>query len=214
MKTENILREVIAKEIYSKINLKQAFEILLKNKNWKNIVKDYFSSKKDAGIKSILISAAIALLIQTFNASSAEELISKIETKIEQQIPEDSLVNKIEKLMPFPVSSTELSMLNRNNVFTGKPFFSLVFFKKTLTSKVKKTMESEILPNIKNDKDLKNIDKEKIADLVLKAFKKKLQKTEHNIALKDLQSYLKKQNQNLNIVDETVKQAIDQSLKI
>jgi hypothetical protein len=193
--------------------LNQALKILLKNKNWKELVRSVLSDKKDAGIKNSLIVIAILALSTLFNTSSAEELISKIETKIEQQVPEDSLVDKIEKIMPYPVTSTELSMLKSNNVLTGKPLFSLDFFKKTLKSKVKNTMENKILPNIKKDENLKNIDSDKIVDLVLKAFKKKLQKPEHSKALKNLQDYLKKQNQDLKLVDEVVKQTIEQTLK-
>jgi hypothetical protein len=211
MKTERLLREIIVKETGSKFNLSQALKILLKNKNWQNIVKKVLSDKKDAGIKDALLISAVLALSAIFQTTSAEELISKIETQITQQIPEDTLVNKIDSILPYPVTATDLFMLTKKNPLTGKLLFSLNFFKKTLKEKVEKAMEKDVIPGIKKDKVLNNIDSTKIIDLVLKAFKKKLADPKHSEALKDLKSYLKQQNQDMKIVDDVVEQTIKSS---
>lgn len=209
MNTEKIIFEVTSA---SNLSLSQALKIVLKNKNWKQIVRDVLSKNKTSNIKDSLLIAAILALTNILGTVSADELITKIENVIEHNEPDSVLVNKLELILPYPVSKFELATLNKRLPISNNPLVSLKSFNDVLRKKIEESMEKIIIPNIKNDDSLKHLEKDTLSDLLTKAFKKKLEKPENSEAFKILKKYLKDQNQNENYTYKIVEKAVQESL--
>ena len=208
MNTEKIVFEVMS----ANLSLNQALKIVLKNKNWKQIIRDVLSKNKTSGIRDSLLVAAILALSNILGTVSADELITKIENVVERKVPDDVLVNKLETILPYPVSKFELSALNKRLPISNNPLVSLKSFNDVLRKKIEDSMEKIIIPNIQKDDSLKYLEKDTLSDLLTKAFKKKLEKPENSEAFKILKKYLEDQNQNENYTYKIVEKAVQESL--
>jgi len=209
--TEKIVKEAVI-EFQSKFTLQKALSILLNHKDWKSIVQQALSDKKDAKLTDTLLIAAVMFLSTFFQISSADELINKIEqTSTTQQVSDSVLVNKIENLLPYPVNDAELFALQRQVPFTKNVLINEKEFKKTLEDKVKKSIK-KILPEIQRDNVLKNLDHEKLVDITLKSFQKKLEKPQYKDALAILNGYLTKIDKDMPYVYEIVKNTLVKSI--
>jgi len=212
MKTENIIFEVVAAQ--NKLNLNEALKILLKNKNWKDVVKKVLSDNKDAGFRDVLLTTAVLALSSLFHTTSAEELISKIETQAQHQVSDDSLKSKIQSMIPYPINKFELEMLKKDNPLTGQSLIDIRALKRTLGKKVTDAMKNEIIPKIKNDATFYNISSDKLSDLILQAFKYKLDDKKYTQDVKFLKEYLTKNGEDMKVVYETVASAIKGSVNL
>jgi hypothetical protein len=202
MNSENIIKEAVL-EFEAKFTLQKALSVLLKHKNWKDIVRQALSDKKESKLTDTLLIAAVMFLSSLFHVSSADELINKIEqTSISQQVSDVAIKNKVDKLI-VPVSKAELLVLNRDNPFTGKPFIGLPKFEKTLETKVKETINK-----INKDPVLQNIDHEKLVDIILESFKKSFNDPSNKDALTIVNNYLEKQNKDQTLVHQIVEDAV------
>jgi hypothetical protein len=220
IQSEKLISEIMAKE--AKLDVGQAIRLLLKNKNWKDIVRNVMkkkqsSTEKDAGIMTNLLYSAVILLSTAMGASSAEDLISKIETKanqeqLQQKVPESKLVGKIENLLPFPVSKAELLALKTTNPLVGKPIIDTSLFARQLTKKVQKTMK-DIDTVLQKDVNLQGLSSDQIRNLVLKGFKQKLERPQYADAVNVLKKWLGKEKKDMNFVYDIVSDAAQVALK-
>lgn len=210
MNSETMLKFVIAKELSSSLSFNKALQVLLKNKNWKKIIQDVLTKKtdeKDAKLTDALLIAAVMALTTFFRVSTAEDLIDKIEMHVEDQ--KDTLVNKLETIIPYPVSKTELTMLKKTNPFTDKPLVNIEFFEKSLKQKVRDVLKKVVAaPDVKENLVLQAMPKEDFANLLFEGFKQKLEKTEYKDAVDTLDSYLQKNKKNTDFVYSIVKDEI------
>jgi hypothetical protein len=215
IQSEKLITEILEKE--AKLDVGQALKLLLKNKNWKDIVRNVFkkkqsSSEKEAGLVSNILYSAVILLSTAMGASSAEDLISKIESKSktvqQQKVPESQIVDKIEKLLPFPVSKGDLIALRQNNPLTGKPLIDARVFSSTLTKKVEKTIKNVIDPAVEKDPELQSLSYAQIKEIILKSFKQKLERPQFADAMSVLKNWLGKEKRDMNFVYDIVGGAI------
>lgn len=217
MRTEQLIAEIITKE--SKLDLNQALRTLLKNKNWKDIIRKAFETKqssKEAGIINNALIGIVMFLSTALGATSAEDLISKVEQKAEtvQTTPAKSnsyLTKKLEKMLPYPVSKADLLALKTQNPLLGKPLIDPQLFERSLTRKIKDAMK-DINPQIKKDADFQGLDDKQIQNLILEAFKNKLQDPKYSSDYKVLQAYLGKQKENINFVYHIVQNALAKTI--
>lgn len=201
-----LIRMTVATE---KPDLNKALEVVRNTPGWEQKVREWFKQDKKAGLgKGLAIPLTVALLTlsQAWGADTADQFISKVKDQagIEKVVskPDSVLVDTLAKMLPHPVTGSELDKIKSGLV----PRF---LFDMSLKGKIKESLK-EILPEIKSDPSLSVLDTTTLSRLIAKALIVKINDSTHAEDKKIIMNYLGKDG--LKIIEDMARTTVSEAL--
>lgn len=205
LESNDLIEESISSAIKEKILS------LLSHSNWKDIVREAFKRRGVVGeAKANPLYMLVWAIAMAFNIASADEFINKIDniksSFTQSEVKKDSaLVDKIEQLIPYPVTDEEMSNLQYKNI-------PKMLFNFALSSKIKKALKDEILPEVQKDPEFKKMSADELSRVVFDAFKKKLERKEYKDSADVMKQYLQAHDSSMSDFYNVVQTAINKSI--
>ena len=177
----------------SQPSVQEALETLRKTPGWEQQAKIWFKQQqqKQSGLgKGLAIPLTVALLTlsQALHAQTADDFISKVETKLEQAAPSKATqVDTITRLLPYSMNKVEQGALWAKTL-------SFPLFKSSLQGKIENGIK-QILPKIRKDPSFVGVNDTALADIIIEAFIRKINAPENAKDKKLVSNYLKVKDQ-------------------